>query len=86
MTRLARNFGGSPRRPPVRIVLGFVVLTALLVAAPATAAAVPPPPPNPSDSQLNAARTDANNKAGEVVSLATAAAVPPPPPKLRWTG
>ena len=56
--------------------LGRVVITALAAAAivaglPGNAAADPPPPPNPGDSQLNAAATNANDKAAEVDALAT---------------
>ncbi|MGZ4555081.1 MAG: NlpC/P60 family protein [Mycobacteriaceae bacterium] len=53
----------------MRVALGAAVVTAMLSAVPPTALAVPPPPPNPSDSQLNAASSDASGKAAQVGDL-----------------
>lgn len=56
------------RRPRRGVVAGVFALTVLL-GVPGTAAAVPPPPPNPSDSELDAGRAEASEKAGEVGRL-----------------
>lgn len=49
--------------------LGSVLAALLCVAVAGTAQAVPPPPPNPSDRELDAGRTEAREKAGEVGRL-----------------
>ena len=58
------------RRRALRCSVGAALAVVLLSVAGGTAVAVPPPPPNPSDAELQASRTAASAKAGEVGRLA----------------
>lgn len=59
-----------PRARPVRAALVAVVTGAALVATAAPALAVPPPPPNPTDGQLDAAKSQQAAVAAEVGRIA----------------